>query len=77
MSHLIEIFNNEINCSMIESATYSKNRDHEPQNVNEEEIFSQNQWSCLKCTYLNDWDLKICVICLNPKEFQSSNVIYI
>ena len=62
---IIEAFNKKINGSMTDSIKHSK------------EIFSQNQWSCLKCTYLNDSDTKICIICLNPKDFQSSNVVFI
>lgn len=44
-------------------------------NQESEQFISQKQWSCLKCTYLNDWDLVTCAICFNSKNF-NSNVIY-
>lgn len=45
------------------------------QEYDKNEILSQRQWSCLKCTYLNDWDLRTCAICLNSKDF-NSNIVY-
>ena len=74
---IIEAFNKKINGSMTDSIKHSKNINFDHEKLIDEEIFSQNQWSCLKCTYLNDSDTKICIICLNPKDFQSSNVVFI
>lgn len=39
-------------------------------------IFTKLQWSCLKCTFLNDSDLEQCAICVNPKGFDSNNIIF-
>lgn len=38
-------------------------------NTSDDEILTNEQWSCFKCTFLNDIDFKLCVMCSNPKGF--------
>lgn len=39
-------------------------------------IFTRLQWSCVKCTFLNDPDLNTCAMCMNPKGFEFKNIIF-
>jgi hypothetical protein len=38
-----------------------------PNNL-DDEILTNQQWSCVKCTFFNDVDLKLCAMCSYPKD---------
>ena len=42
-----------------------------------DEILTNQQWSCVKCTFLNDYDLNNCALCNNPKDFDVKTIFYL
>ena len=53
----------------IEDLIKLKDMNRNDANTSDDEILTNEQWSCFKCTFLNDIDFKLCVMCSNPKGF--------
>ncbi len=85
-AYVIKNLNNEINLKaslfiefIIENADWTledliklKDLNRNDANTFDDEILTNEQWSCFKCTFLNDIDFKLCVMCSNPKGYLNS-----
>jgi len=53
---------------MVKLNDLSANRESPNAFDEDDEILTNQQWSCVKCTFFNDVDLKLCAMCSNPKD---------
>ena len=92
-AYVIKYLKNEINLKaslfiefIIENADWTiedliklKDMNRNDANTSDDEILTNEQWSCFKCTFLNDIDFKLCVMCSNPKgflNFEKNSIFY-